>query len=330
MHANTNISRRTFIKSTTASIAAAASSFSCSVKAQTACTTEGKPPRSEKFRVAAVQMNALPENLEHNIQVHRRIVKDAANDNCRLVMFPELSVTAHLGHESMTALAERAAEGVIYKAMHDLAKAHRIIIAYGFCETYRGAYYNSCALVGPAGLIGIHRKAHLSRDEYLFFRMGRSLDVLDLGFCKAGILICYDASFFEAWRVLALKGADMLLLPHAGRSGPGVEIAPQKQRQQLQKILDGLPGRYGIYARDNCVFAVYANQVGYNGHSTHSGAAYIVGPNGKLLSKSRAVLDDVWVSAGIDKALQTRMRKSKNSTLKDRRPEMYTELTRMI
>ncbi len=325
------ISRRDFIKTATASVATTGAMLGgLDNKVEAAEQSVKSTGSGGKFKVAAVQMNAFPEKLDYNLDTHRRIAKEAAKDGCKIILFPELSLTAHLGDESVTALAETATGGRIYKEMHALAKETDAVICYGFCEVFRGAHYNAQALMGPNGLIGIHRKVHLSRDEYLFFRMGRTLDVYDLGFCKAGILLCYDANFFEAWRVLALKGAEIILLPHAGRSGPGVELPKKKQVNHLKNILENLPGRYGVYASDNNVFAVYCNQVDYNGHSTHSGAAYIMGNDGKLITKSEPVLDDLWISAQIDKEKQIRRRKSQNLSLKDRRPEMYGELVKMI
>ena len=284
----------------------------------------------ETFKIGAVQMNALRGDLDHNLEVHRRIAREAAGDGCRLVMFPELSVTAHYGDEDVTSLAEGVAGGTIYETMRALAEALDCVIGYGFCEKAHGTFYNSYALIGSEGLIGVQRKVHASQDEYFSFRMGRTLDVFDLGFCRVGIPICFDANFFEVWRVFALKGADVLLLPHASRSGWGEEVPLEKQHEGLKRMLDDLPGRYGIYAEDNIVFAAYGNQVGYNGHSTHLGGAYILGPDGKLLARSEPVLDDLWISAELDSEVLDRTRNSKYSLLRTRRPEMYGELTRMI
>jgi N-carbamoylputrescine amidase len=144
------------------------------------------------------------------------------------------------------------------------------------------------------------------------------------------VAICFDASFFEVWRVLALKGADVLLLPHASRTGWGEQITEDRQREDLQRAADDLPGRYGVYAEDNILFAAYGNQVGYNGHSTHLGGAYILGPDGKLLTELEPGLDDLWVSATLDPEVLERARNSRYSLLRMRRPEMYDELTRMI
>jgi len=283
----------------------------------------------ENFLVCAVQMNALVADLEHNLQVHHQIARDAVQSGCRLIMFPELSVTSHFGDTGVTSLAEESGSGKIFNEMRTLAKELDCVIGYGFCEKAHGAYYNSYALMGSTGLLGVQRKVHASQDEYLQFRMGRRFEVFDIGFCRLGILICFDANFFEAWRVLALKDADLVLLPHAGRSGWGQEIPKDEQIQDLQCILDGLPGRYGIYAEDNSVFAAFGNQVGYNGHSTHSGGAYIIGPDGKMVARSEALTEDIWVSADLDPLVLEQARKSKYSLLRTRRPEVYKELTEM-
>lgn len=283
----------------------------------------------EKFRIAAVQMNALKDDLDHNIGVHIRFIEETSKAGCHLVMFPELSVTAHYGDQKALQFAE-AADGDIFHTMHEQAKKHNITVAYGFCEIAHGTYYNSVALVGPAGLTGTQRKIHASGDEYFLFRMGRSLDVFDLGFCKIGTLVCYDSNFAEAWRVLALKGAEVILLPHASRSGAGKEIPAAEQVESLTKRLEEAPGTYRVHSRENAVFSIFGNQVDFNGHSTHAGGAYITAPNGQLIEKSEPRLDDLWISAELEPELLQKARQSSHCTLKMRRPEVYGELTRMI
>lgn len=165
----------------------------------------------QEFRVMAVQMNAVKDDIFHNLNVHMQYIGEASDAGCKLVVFPELSVTTHYGEESVVRYAETM-DGDIAGAMRAAARKHSITIGYGFCESAHGAYYNSHALVGPQGVVGVQRKVHASKDEYFCFRMGRSLEVFDLGFCKVGTLICYDSQFCEAWRVLALKGAEVILL----------------------------------------------------------------------------------------------------------------------
>jgi len=282
----------------------------------------------EKFRIAAVQMNALKGDLNHNLDLHRRFSREAVEAGCRLIQFPELSTTAHYGDDSVTEFAEEAHRGGIFETMHGLARELDLVISYGLCERAHGTFYNSQVLVGPDGFIGVQRKIHASHDEYFHFRMGRSLEVFHLGFCRVGTLICYDGNFFEGWRVLALKGAEVVLLPHASRCALGKKRSDRKVLADLKRMLKGLPSRTGFYAQDNAVFAVFGNQIGYNGHSTHSGGAYILSPKPEVLAKAEPVMEDLWISTELDPTALDASRG--RSTLRNRRPEVYDEIARMI
>ena len=284
----------------------------------------------EKFKIAAVQMNALKDNLEHNLALHQQFTAQAAAQGCRLVLFPELSASAHFGSEEVVRFAERLPGGPIYRFMADLARSHEILVAYGFCEEAHGTHYNTHALVGPQGLVGIQRKVHASNNEYFSFRMGRSFEVYDLGFCRVGTLVCYDAQFSESWRVLTLKEAEVILLPHASRSAAGQAIPPERQLSQLARVYAGLPGDFGTYVKENGVFAAFANQVDFNGHSTHAGGAYILGPRAQVLAQIEATLEDCMLVAELEPELLQAARRNPNYTVKIRRPELYGELTRLI
>ena len=284
----------------------------------------------EKFKIAAVQMNAIKDDLEHNLALHQRFTAEAAAQGCRLVLFPELSTSAHFGSEEVVRFAERLPEGRIFQFIADLAHRHSILVAYGFCEEAHGTHYNTHALVGPQGLVGIQRKVHASNNEYFSFRMGRSFEVYDLGFCRVGTLVCYDAQFSESWRVLTLKEAEVILLPHASRSGMGQAIPPERQLDQLERMVAALPGDFGTYAKENGVFAAFANQVDFNGHSTHAGGAYILSPRGQVLEKLEPVLEDRMITAELDPEVLETARRNPNYTVKIRRPELYGELTQLI
>ena len=283
----------------------------------------------ESFKVAAVQMNCMKGDLDGALSVHEHFSRDAAEAGARLVLFPELGVTGHYGDAQVTEFAEEARKGRIFDAMSGLARELDIVISYGLCEKAAGTFYNSQVLVGPEGLVGVQRKVHASKDEYFHFRMGREYCVFDLGFCRVGTLICYDSAFFEAWRTLALMGADLLLLPHASRIGWGVQTPAAENERRLEEDLDGLPGKKGAYADDNSVYVVYANQAGYNGHSSHLGGAFVIAPDQSVPARSEATLKDQMITAELDPELLEAKRR-KNSIMRNRRPEVYGELTRMI
>jgi predicted amidohydrolase len=84
----------------------------------------------EDFKVSAVQMNALKDDLDHNLDVHVRFTEEAANAGSAMVLFPELSVTAHYGDPEAVKFAQEAESGRTYSLMCDLARKHDIVIGY--------------------------------------------------------------------------------------------------------------------------------------------------------------------------------------------------------
>lgn len=284
----------------------------------------------KKIRVSAVQMNALKENLDHNLEVHSRLTEEAASTGSRIVMFPELSTTGHFGDRHVTDFAEEFPQGRIAKFMIGLAKKYNLAISYGFCESANGTFYNSQALVTPEGAIGLQRKLHASSDEYYHFRMGATVKVYDIGYCRIGTLVCYDSMFFEPWRILAINGAEVLLLPHAARSGWAEQLREEEILEQMPGRVDRLVTRFGVFAEDNAVFAVFGNQVGYNGHSTHFGGAFILSPTGEVLVREDRILEDIIVTAELDPAVLVEKRNSSHCSLKTRRPEVYGDIVKMM
>lgn len=292
------------------------------------------------FRVAATQLAVRHRDTAGNLAIHARFIAEAAKSGCQLVVFPELSATGHNGTPEITRDAEPL-DGRIFHAMEEEARRHGIIVGYGFCELFRGTHYNAYALVGPDGLIGVQRKVHASFDEFFRFRQAYEWNVLDLGFCKAGIAICHDSDFFESWRILALKGAEIVLLPHANRKMIGADgsltfdgsawQAPKDQLLEAQRDLIAerprIPRLHDVLARDNGVYAVFSDQVGFDGDSTHVGGAYVLGPDGALLARNEESIESQLVTADLDSTILEKVRENPVYPLLKRRPETYGELT---
>jgi predicted amidohydrolase len=284
--------------------------------------------------VAAVQLEVVLD-VEHNLETHLSLIAERAAGGCDLVVFPELSVTGHNGSPEATRSAEPH-DGRIFRTIHQAARTHGIIVSYGFCELHRGTHYNTSALVGPDGLIGLQRKVHASYDEFFRFRQAYEWGVYDLGFCTVGTAICHDSDFFESWRILALKGAEVILLPHANRTMPaggglltfdgrGRELPEQDILRAQEELLEE-PRLHDFLARDNGVFAVFADVVGFDGHSTHVGGAYVLAPDGSVVAHSEVGAGNRCVACSLEPALLEEARENPWFALKKRRPEAYAEL----
>lgn len=293
----------------------------------------------ERCTVAATQVDVRHLDVEHNRETHLRLIAETAEAGCDLVLFPEASITGHNGSEDVIRSAEPH-DGPIFQAIHRQARECGIVVSYGFCELDRGTHYNSSALVGPDGLIGLQRKVHASYDEFLRFRQAYEWNVVDLGFCVVGTAICHDSDFFESWRILALKGAELVLLPHANRTMPAADgtlsfdgrareatdgelLAAQAE---LLAARPDPPRLHDVLARDNGVYAVFSDQVGFDGHSTHVGGAYVLAPDGSTIARSEPGLETSWIQAELDPALLARVREQPAFALRKRRPEIYDEL----
>ena len=166
-------------------------------------------------------------------------------------------------------------------------------------------------LVGPAGYVGRYRKLHLFLNEKDFFELGdEGLPVFDLGACRVGMLVCFDWIYPEVWRVLALKGADVICHPS-------------------NLVLPGLAQRaVPIHALTNRVYVVTANRIGSEGELTFTGLSTLADPRGEVLAQAPPAEEAVCV-VDIDLALaRDKQITPRNHLFADRRPEAYAELIR--
>ena len=294
----------------------------------------------ERCTVAATQVDVRHLDVEHNLETHVRLIGETAEAGCDLVVLP-----GDVGHRQQRQPRRDALRGAPRRAHLPHASTARarkcgIVVSYGFCELFRGTHYNTSALVGPDGLIGLQRKVHASYDEFFRFRQAYEWGVYDLGFCTVGTAICHDSDFFESWRILALKGAEVILLPHANRTMPaggGVLTFDGRERElpdedifraqeELLEARPSPPRLHDFLARDNGVFAVFSDMVGFDGHSTHVGGAYVLAPDGSMVARSELGVRQRWIAVELDPALLEQARENPWFALKKRRPEAYEEL----
>jgi predicted amidohydrolase len=151
---------------------------------------------------------------------------------------------------------------------------------------------------------------HAPGDEYHVFRQGRDWPVFDTEIGRIGMHICYDMRFPEAAREMALKGAEILVLPTAWP-------------QQAGFIYDTLDRARA--AENECWF-LSSNQVGAcdQGRLTFYGHSRIIGPLGNVLADT----GDGEGLATAEVPLESLRRRQWGSMniFHDRRPDTYHNL----
>ncbi len=272
------------------------------------------------IRVAAVQMEPKLGEVAHNRKEMLEHVHTAAEAGARLVVFPECAVTGY-GFESKEE-ALPYAETVSGPSLHlfaDDCAWLKTYVVFGFLERDGDRLFNACALVGPHGLVGVYRKVHL---PYLgvdrFTTPGdRPFAIHQVAGVNVGMLICYDGSFPEATRVLALLGADLLVLPTNW---------PTHSECAAEHMM-------ACRAMENNIYAMAVNRVGVESGFRFIGSSSIVDPSGQKLatagSDSPAILyADVDPARARQKHLVRVPGKHHIDRIADRRPGFYGEIVR--
>ncbi|HPB30034.1 MAG TPA: nitrilase-related carbon-nitrogen hydrolase [Candidatus Sumerlaeota bacterium] len=228
-----------------------------------------------------------------------------------LLVFPELCNSGYNfeSREQAIGASEPASGGPLITYMADLCRRQNCLAVTGLNERDGGRLYNSAVLIGPEGIRALYRKIHLFDREKLVFEPGDIPPfVMDIGVCRIGMLVCFDWFFPEVWRILALRGADVICHP-ANLVMPGLA-----QR--------GVP----LHALLNRVFIVTANRTGRERDLAFTGTSFIAGPRGEVLAQAGPE-DAAVVIIEIDPALARDKRvNERNDIFGDRRREMYQDL----
>ena len=69
-----------------------------------------------------------------------------------------------------------------------------------------------------------------------------------------------------------------------------------RAQEELLEARPSPPRLHDFLARDNGVFAVFSDMVGFDGHSTHVGGAYVLAPDGSMLAQSEPGTGDRWIA----------------------------------
>ena len=211
----------------------------------------------QSIRVAAISVNSPLGQVDQVLEDTIDWCRQAADAGAELAVFPELHIHGHCTPNTWE-LAEAVPDGPSVQRLLAMAKQFNLFLSVGLSEKENNLVYNTQVIVGPEGYIGKQRKLHLSRDEVLFYKGGRELPVFDIGKCKLGSIICYDNQFPELARILALRGADVLLMPHAARVKMW-DDTPESMAGARNDTHDYFISCYAMRARENACFAILTN-----------------------------------------------------------------------
>ncbi|WP_303008957.1 carbon-nitrogen hydrolase [Coprobacter fastidiosus] len=249
----------------------------------------------KKIKVGLIQQSNT-NDIHANMQQLKANIEDCASKGAQLVVLQELHNSLYFCQTEDTRLFDLAESipGPSTRFFGDIARSLGIVLVTSLFEKRApGLYHNTAVVFDTDGNIaGKYRKMHIPDDpayyEKFYFTPG------DLGFepiqtsiGKLGVLVCWDQWYPEAARLMALKGADILIYPTAiGWESSDTEDEKNRQRdawiisQRGHAVANGLP-------------VVSVNRTGYEpepsgqtGGIRFWGSSFVAGPQGEFLAQA--------------------------------------------
>lgn len=264
------------------------------------------------IRIAAVIFHSPAGKTRYNLDRMVRWIKDAKKKGAALICFPEMNVTGYSIHQDINDAAEPI-PGPITRDLLDLATCENIVILSGMAEKdQKGRIFASHVVVKPDGDISVYRKLHIAPPERTVYTPGNDVPLFEVHGVKFGIQLCYDAHFPELSTRMAIKGADLIFIPHASPKG----TPDEKYKSWMRHI----PAR----AYDNSLFIIACNQTGENEKGLcFPGIAMVIGPSGDIIEKNITGREGMIIADLKADDLARVRNHNMRFFLPNRRPELY-------
>lgn len=246
-----------------------------------------------KLKVALIQQSNT-NDIVQNIAKLKENITTCARRGAELVVLQELHNGLYFCQTEDPALFDLAETipGNSTEIFGAIAKELNIVLVLSLFEKRApGLYHNTAVVMERDGSIaGIYRKMHIPDDpayyEKFYFTPGDlGFEPIDTSVGRLGVLVCWDQWYPEAARLMAMRGADLLIYPTA----IGWESTDPQEEKDRQ--LDAWTIAQRAHAVANGLHVVTVNRTGYESDPsgvtngiTFWGNSFVAGPQGELLT----------------------------------------------
>lgn len=290
--------------------------------------------KNQTLTIALIQ-HACTDDVSNNLAHTIQHIESAAKQGAKLILLQELHTNLYFCQTEEARLCDLAESipGPTTDQLAEVAKRCQVVIVASLFERRAaGLYHNTAVVLEKTGEIaGIYRKMHIPDDpgyyEKFYFTPGDlGFEPIETSVGNLGVLVCWDQWYPEAARLMALRGADILLYPTAIGWGSQEKDEAEKERQlnawitiqRAHAVANGLP-------------VAVCNRVGFEpAHSAQTeqgiqfwGNSFITGPQGEYLAQAGE--DPTVLIADIDLARTETVRRGW-PFLRDRRIDEYDGL----
>jgi N-carbamoylputrescine amidase len=282
--------------------------------------------RSPALPVALIQMSCGADPAR-NVRTAIDQIARAARGGAKLICLPELFRSLYFCQKQDYKCFQLAEPipGPTTQLLSAAAKKHKITLVSSLFEKRAGGLYHNTAVVfGPNGkILGTYRKMHIPDDpgfnEKFYFTPGDTgFQPIDTPVGRLGILVCWDQWYPEAARLMALRGAQILIYPTAiGWARGEKKDVCQTQRSAWQTIQRS-------HAIANGLFVLSINRTGREKNLDFWGTSFVSNPMGRVVAEaSTSHAEIVRASLQLSETTTTRQHWP---FLRDRRVDAYAGL----
>jgi len=263
--------------------------------------------------VAAAQLGPIQKADSRQAVVARMIdlMDQAKGKRADFIVYPELALTTffprwyHEDRAEADFWFEREMPNAATRRLFERAVQHEMAMTFGYAElTPEGRHFNTSIFVDRRGaIVGKYRKVHLPGHAELDTKRAfqhlekRYFEPGDLGFPVwrflggiFGMCICNDRRWPETYRVMGLKGVEMVTL---GFNTPSVNSQMSEEGPERRTFHHKLSVQAGAYQNSTWVVAVAKAGV-EDGHPLF-GCSVIVNPDGEVVAETRTEADELVV-----------------------------------
>ena len=293
---------------------------------------------SNKIKIAVLQLSGPtpvePETRDKDkvsiVERLANLVKEAARKGVHMVCTTELSLAPFFCKKLIRDndyLFDDLPSPLI-EPLTEEAKNNKIVLILAYAEKDGIKRYNSALIFDTDGtILGKYRKVHIpayfpsslpggtGSYERMYFTPG------NLGFptfyvkslnARIAVQICYDRMFPEGYRLLGLKGADIVFNP--------TNYATYGQEYRIKVWGRLVQSR----AYENGLFVCIPNKAGVDGDRENVGRSMIINPRGDILTTGSGDKEEV-VETEIDLE-EAKEGRRRIPYWRDRRPDTYADL----
>lgn len=285
---------------------------------------------------AGIVQQSCSTDIKTNLEKLHRNIASLAQAEANLVVLQELHNTPYFCQTEDTSLFDLAEPipGPSTGFYSEIASAYHIVLVTSLFERRApGLYHNTAVVFDTDGSIaGIYRKMHIPDDpayyEKFYFTPGDiGFEPIQTSIGKLGVQVCWDQWYPEGARLMALKGAEILIYPTA----IGWE-STDTQEEKLRQIGAWITVQRG-HAVANGLPVIAVNRVGLEPDPSGQtngilfwGNSFVAGPQGELLAQaSNTKEENLIVDIDMDRSENVRRWWP---FLRDRRIDEFENLTR--